>query len=86
MPTHKKIHSCKPHKITLKPMLAREYFFLHPKKKTFPPFLFLKKLFFPPQGFTANATSCVTNVNCFEQSVCGLDMTHLWTGRRATDN
>lgn len=32
-PTHKKLHSCKPLKPTLKPKLAREYFFLLPEKE-----------------------------------------------------
>ena len=72
MPALKKIHSCKPHNATLKPKLAREYFFLPPKKNFFLPFLFLIKLFFPTHGFTTNSNSCASNVNRFEQSACGL--------------
>ena len=72
MPTHKKIHSCKPHKATLKPKLAREYFFLPPKKKFFLPFLFLIKLFPHRTGSVLNPTVYASNVNLFGQSLCGL--------------
>ena len=46
MPTHKKIHSCKPHKATLKPKLAREYFF-PPEKNYFLKFPSLLKILKP---------------------------------------
>ena len=86
MLTHKKIHSCKPHKAMLKPQLAREYFFLPPKKNFFPPFLFLIKSFSPTHGLTANPTRCASNVNHFLDSVCKLDTTPLQTDRRASAN
>jgi len=70
MPTHKKIHSCKPHKPTLEPKLAREYFFLQPKKKKFPSLLFLKKLFSQRTGFVPNRTDIASNVNRFVGQVC----------------
>ena len=86
MPTHKKIHSCKPLQATLKPKLAREYFFLPHKKKFCQRFFKKRNLFFPTHGFTANTTSSASNVNRFVDSVCGLDIATLRTDRRATDN
>lgn len=86
MPTHKKIHSCKPHKATLKSKLAREYFFLSPKKNFFPPFLFLRNLFSHRTDFVRNRTDIALNVNRLEQSVRKLDTTHLRTDSRAAHN
>lgn len=78
MATHKKIHSSKPHKATLKPKLAREYFFLPPKKNFFPPLLFLIKLFRHRTGFVRNRTESASNVNRFVDSVVhDIGQTHL---------
>ncbi len=49
---------------------CKRVFFSPPQKSTLP---FFTNLFFPPHGFTANTTSCASNVNRFEQSVCGLE-------------
>jgi len=65
MATHKKIHSCKPLNAMLKPKLAREYFFLQPKKNFFPPFLFLIKLFRHRTGTVLYQTVGASNVNSF---------------------
>jgi len=65
MATHKKIHSCKPLKPMLQPKLAREYFFLPPKKNFFPPFLFLIKLFRQRTGAVLNRTVGASNINSF---------------------
>jgi hypothetical protein len=61
----------------------KRVFFSPPKKSTLP---FFTNLFFPPHGFTANTNSCASNVNRFEQSVCGLQTTHLRTNSRAAAN
>ena len=47
----KKIHSCKSHKPPSRPKLAREYFFLPPNQKFFPPAFFI--FFLPPHGVSA---------------------------------
>ena len=65
MPTHKKIHSYKPLQATLKPKLAREYFFLPPKKNFFPPFLFLIKLFRQRTGLVVIRTDGSTSIDHF---------------------
>lgn len=80
-----KIHSCKPLQATLTPMLAREYFFLQPKKNFFHPYYFC--FFSPPHtGYVLNRTDCVSNVNRIGESVCGLDTTHHRTDSRASGN
>ena len=63
----------------------KRVFFSPPKKSTLP---FFTNLFFPTHRFTADTTSCASiyNVNRFEQSVCGLQTTHLRTDSRAADN
>ena len=61
----------------------KRVFFSPPKKSTLP---FFTNLFFPPHGFTANTTSCASNVNRFGQSECKHDTTHLQTERRASAN
>lgn len=78
MSTHKKIHSCEPHNATLKPKLAREYFFLPPKKNFFPPILFLIKLFRQRTGFVRSRTESASNVNRLVDSVVhDIGLTHL---------
>ena len=61
----------------------KRVFFSPPKKSTLP---FFTNLFFPPHGFTANTNSCASNVNRFEQSVCGLQTTPLRMNSRAAAN
>ena len=73
MQTHKKIHSCNSHKPTLQPKIAREYFFLPPKKNYFPTLLFLIKLFSQRTGILQTCTDIGSNVNRFVDSVCGLE-------------
>ncbi len=85
MPPHKKIHSCKPHKATLRPKLAREYFFLPPKEEFFPPLFFL--FFFRHRtGIVHNRTDIASNVDCLGQSMSGLDTLPLRMDRRASGN
>jgi len=60
--------------------------FFSPTQEEFFPSLFFLIFFSPPHGFTANTTSCASNVNRFEQSVCGLQTTRLRTDSRAADN
>ena len=64
----------------------KRVFFSPTQEEFFPPFLFLIKLFSPTHGFTANTTSCASNVNRFEQPVCGLQTTRLRTDSRAAHN
>ena len=68
-----------------RPKFLREYFFLHPRR-IFANAAFLNILFSPTHGLTASTTSCASNVNRFEQSVCGLQTTHLRTDSKAADN
>jgi len=56
-----------------------------PTKKIHPSF-FLRNLFFPPHGLTANSTDIALNVNRFYLPSCGLDTTLLWIDRRASGN
>jgi len=83
MPTHKKNTLLKNAEANAKGIFFKRVFFSPPKKSTLP---FFTNLFSPPHGFTANTTSCASNVNRFEQSVCGLQTTHLRTDSRAADN
>ena len=64
MLAHKKIPSCKPLQATLKPKLAREYFFLQPKKN-FKIFflLLLKKLKHPIHKPTIQTTDTYRHDN-----------------------
>lgn len=61
----------------------KRVFFSPPKKSARP---FFTNLFFPPHGFKVNTTICMSNVNSFGQSVCGLQTTNLQTDSRAADN
>ena len=63
----------------------KRVFFSPPKKKT-PPLFKKRNLFFPTHGFTANTNSCASNVNRFEQSVCGLQTVVHRTNSRAAYN
>ena len=64
----------------------KRVFFSATQRKNFANASFLIKLFSPPHGHTAITTSCASNVNRFEQSVRGLQTTHLRTDRRASAN
>ena len=84
-PTHKKIHSCKPLKATLKPKLAREYFFLPPKKNFFLPYFFL--FFFSLRtGAVYNLTGCVSKINRYRQVTANLTRHHFGRTEARTDN
>ena len=61
--------------------------FFSPTQEEFsPPFLFLIKLFSPTHGFTANTTSCASNVIRFGQGMSKLGTSPLRTDRRASAN
>ena len=60
--------------------------FFSPTQEEFFPSLFFLIFFSPTHGFTANTNSCASNVNRFEQTVCGLQTTPLRTDRRASGN
>ena len=64
----------------------KRVFFSPTQENFFPTLPFLMNLFSPPHGFTANSNSCASNVNRFEQSVCGLQTTHLRMDSKAADN
>jgi len=65
----------------------KRVFFSPPQKEIqiifFPTLRFFNFFF---QRTVRNRTDIALNVNRFEQSVCGLQTTHLRTERRATDN
>jgi len=65
---------------------CKRVFFSPTQENFFPTLPFLIKLFSPTHRFIANTTSYAFNVNRFEQSVCGLDTTHLRTDSRAAHN
>ena len=64
----------------------KRVFFSPTQEEFFSTLPFLKHLFSPTHRFTANTNSCASNVNRFEQSVCGLQTTRLRTDSRAADN
>ena len=64
----------------------KRVFFSPPQENFLPPLFFLLKLFSPTHGFTTNSNSSASNVNRFEQSVCGLQTTPLRTNSRAAAN
>ena len=64
----------------------KRVFFSPTQEKFLPPFLFLIKLFSPTHGLTANTNSCASNVNRFEQSVCGLQTVVLRGNSKAAHN
>lgn len=64
----------------------KRVFFSPTQRKNFATPLFLIQLFSPTHGLTASTTSSASNVNRFEQSVCGLDNSTLRTDRRASAN
>ena len=47
---------------------------------------FFKKLFSLTHGLTVIRASSASNLNLFSDGVCGIDTTHLQTGRRASGN
>lgn len=64
----------------------KRVFFSPPQEEFFPPFLFLIKLFFPTHGFTADTTSCASNIARFGQGMSKLDTSPLRTDRSASAN
>ena len=66
----------------------KRVFFSPPQKEIqiifFPTLRFFNYLFF--QRTVRNRTDIASNVNRFEQSVCGLQTTHLRTDSKAADN
>jgi len=70
---------------TLKAIFIREYFFLQPKKN-FKIFSQRFKKIKTPHRTVLTRTDIASNVNCFGQSVCGLDTTDLRTDSRAAHN
>jgi hypothetical protein len=82
-PTHKKNTLLKNAEANAEGNFFKRVFFYPPKKSTLP---FFTNLFFPTHGFTANTTGCASNVNRFEQSVCGLQRVVLRTNSRTADN
>jgi hypothetical protein len=63
----------------------KRVFFSPTQKRFFSSPIFFN-FFSPPHGFTANTTSCASNVNRFGLCVCKLDTTHLRTDSRAAHN
>lgn len=63
----------------------KRVFFSPPKKKM--PTLFKKRnLFFPTHGLSADTTSCASNVNRFEQTLCDPQTVVLRSDSRAAHN
>lgn len=60
--------------------------FFSPTQEKTPPLFKKRNLFFPTHGFTADTTSCASNVNRFVESVCGLQTVVLRTDSRAAAN
>jgi hypothetical protein len=86
MPTLKKNTLLKAAKANATTKAFKRVFFSATQENIFPTLPFLLNLFSPTHGFTANTTSCASNVNRFEQSVCELQATHLRTNSRAAAN
>lgn len=72
--------------INIESKACKRVFFSSTQENFFPSLPFLLNLFSKRKGFVSNLTDSVPNVNLFRQSVCGLDTTHLRTGRRASGN
>ncbi len=83
MPTHKKNTLLKNASSNPLGNFFKRVFFFTTQK--LPPLL-KKNLFSPTHRLSAGTTSCVSNVNCFEQSVCLLDSSLIRTDRRASAN
>ncbi len=85
-PTHKKNTLLKNAQANAEGNFFKRVFFSPTQENFFPTLPFLIKLFSPTHGFTANTTSCASNVNRFGQSVCGLQTVVLRRNSKAAAN
>ena len=86
-PTHKKNTLLKNAEAIAKGNFFKRVFFSATQRKIFANASLKKEIYFSHRtGLLQTCTDIALNVNRFEQSVCGLQTTHLRTDSRAADN